>query len=227
MADSRDVTLGRRFICVFCFALPVGACVRNGRAAAPEAVLTAYGEALASGNADRAWALLSPAERARVPLDAFRQRVHDNPAEARELGGQLRRKRAVVVRAEAALDDGSPLALVGTREGFRLEDPLGRFYDQSTPRAALLAFVRAVERARWDVVLKLMPAGDRGALPEAELVTRLSARREELGRTASRLWIAREQPIEVIGDRATMPYGESFSARLVREEGLWRVESPE
>jgi hypothetical protein len=227
MADSRDVTVGWRFICAFCVVLLVGACVRSGRRAQPEAVLVAYGEALARGDAERAWALLSPADRARIPLEAFRRNLRQNPAEAHELGVQLQRGRTVAVRADAALDDGSPLSLVGTTEGFGLEDPLSRFYDRSTPRGALRAFVRAVQRSRWDVVLALMPAADRQALPEAAIVAGLAARRAELERVAARLWTARQQPIEVVGDRATMPYRESFSARFVREGGLWHVESPE
>ncbi len=227
MADSRDVTAGSRFICVFCIALPVSACVRGGRTAQPEPVLTAYGKALAEGDADRAWALLAPADQARVPLEAFRRSVRENPAEARELAAQLQRPRPVAVRASARLDDGSELGLVGTPEGYRLEDPLTRFYDQTSPRGVMLAFVRAVEHARWDVVLRLMPARDRSALPEPAMRAGLAAQRDTLSEVAARLWNAREQPIEVIGDRATMPYGESFSARFVREDGLWRVESPE
>jgi hypothetical protein len=227
MADSRDVMGIWRLICVFLIALPVGACVRGGRPAQPEATLTSFGAALASGDAERAWSLLSPDDQQRIPLEAFRRNLRENPAEARELGDQLQRKRAVVVRAEAALDDGGPLGLVGTREGFGLEDPLSRFYDQSSPRGSLLAFVRAVRRARWDVVLRLMPAAARAALPEPAMLEGLAARRDELGRVAARLWTAREQPIEVVGDRATMPYGESFTARFVHEDGSWRLESPE
>jgi hypothetical protein len=227
MADSRDVIGNWRLICVFSIALPVGACVRGGRSAQPEATLTEYGAALARGDAERAWSLLAPGDRERIPLEAFRRNLRENPAEARELATQLQRKRPVAVRAEAVLDDGAPLGLVGTAQGFRLEDPLSRFYDQSSPRGSLLAFIRAVQRSRWDVVLRLMPAGDRAALPEPAMLAGLAGRRDELGRVAARLWIARGQPIEVVGDRATMPYGESFSARFVREEGLWRVESPE
>ena len=35
------------------------------------------------------------------------------------------------------------------------------FYDQSTPRAALRSFVRAMERERYDVVLRMVPNADR------------------------------------------------------------------
>jgi hypothetical protein len=227
MADSRDVTVGWRFICVFCVALLVGACVRRDSSAQAGRVLAAYGAALDRGDLERAWGLLSPAERARVPLEAFRRQIAANPAEARELGRQLQRPRPLEVRAEGALDDGSPLGLVGTSEGFRLEDPLSRFYDQTSPRGALRSFVRAVERARWDVVERLLPARARDGMTTEQITAGLAARHEELKRIAARLSIAREQPIEVIGERATMPYAESFTARLVRQEGLWRVESPE
>lgn len=225
MADSLDVTVGRRLVCVFCATLLVGACVRRG--ASPEAVLAAYGAALARGDAEGAYALLAPHERARITLAAFAGLLRENAAEARELGARISRATQPVIRATATLDDGSLLTLERGASGFQLEDPLSRFYDQSSPRAALVAFVRAVERARWDVVSALLPRSARAGLQPAALASRLADHREQLSRVAARLWVAREQPIEVIGDRATMPYGESFSARLLLEEGLWRLESPE
>jgi hypothetical protein len=158
--------------------------------------------------------------------DAFRRVVAENQAEARELGARLARTPRPEVWAETRLDDGTPVRLEQGERGFGLQDPLRRFYDQSTPRAALWTFVRAVERARWDVVYRLLPQADR-QLDVHAFAERMAAHREPLTRTAARLWIARDEPIEVVGDRATMQYGESFSARLVREEGLWRLESPE
>lgn len=225
MADSRDVTDRRRFACVFCATLLVGGCVRGGTS--PAAVVAAYAAALARGDAASAYALLTPAEREQLSLAAFSAQLAANRAEARELAAVLARAPRPVVKATTKLADGSLLTLERGEAGFGVEDPLRRFYDQSSPRAALLAFVRAIERGRWDVLVGLVPVSERTGLAPAELVSRLQARREELGRVAARLWSAREQPIEVIGDRATMPYDESFCARFLLEEGLWRVESPE
>jgi len=72
-----------------------------------------------------------------------------------------------------------------------------------------------------------MPNVDRGELDAAALGARLSARREELTRTSQRLAGFLDAPIEVVGDRATMPYGESYTARFLREDERWKLEEME
>ena len=50
---------------------------------------------------------------------------------------------------------------------------------------------------------------------------------EEVQRTAALLKTSLDQPIEVVGERATMPYGERFAVRFLLEDGVWKIEDPE
>jgi hypothetical protein len=190
--------------------------------------LLAYARALRARDATAAYALLSPADQAALGPEEFARRLRENPAEADELATQLERAAPPRLVATVQLEDGTQLALERrARGGFRVLDPLSRFYSQASPRAALHSFIRAVERERWDVILALMPNADRAGLDAASLGRSLTTRREELSRLVALLATERDSPIELIGDRATMPYAESFTVRFVREDGLWKIEDPE
>jgi hypothetical protein len=230
VADSRDVTSVRRLIYVFLGVLVsalVGACGLPGRRAQPAAVLAQYAAALQKGDATRAYALVDAEDRATLDPTAYAARLARDAREARELGDRIARAPAPRVFARVTLEDGTELTLERGPDGFRVSDAVSRYYAQETPRAALLSFIRAVEHERWDVVLALMPAAEREGLDAALLGKQLLERREELTRTVARLAVSRNEPIEVVGDRATMPYRESFTARFVREEGLWKLEDPD
>ena len=203
-------------------------CVAIGPPRTPSGALSAYAEALAAGDADAAHALLTPADRARISREEFAAALRENGPEARELAAELEHAERPRVTAVVLLEDGSALRLErAERGGFRVVDPLTRFYAQSSPREALVSFIRAVERKRWDVVLGLMPESERAGLDAASLGRLLEARLEELSRLVGLLSIARHNPIEVVGDRATMPYAESYTARFLRENGRWKIEDPE
>jgi hypothetical protein len=53
------------------------------------------------------------------------------------------------------------------------------------------------------------------------------AERESVERMLSALREHLDDPIEVVGNRATMPYGEHARVQLVREGNAWKVEDPE
>ena len=237
MSDSRDVTKGLRLFYIFLSApvsVFVGACgllSSSHGAAQPDHIVRAYADALARGDAARAYALLGAADRRAIEPAAYARLVARDAAEARELSALLTHAAPARVSAQVRLDDGTELALELEDGRFRIVDPLTRLYGQASPHEALRSFVRAVERSRWDVLLDLMPAVERAGLDAAELGRRLTARREALTRMTALLAAALRGPpapaIEIVGDRATMPYGESFTARLVRENELWKVEEPE
>ena len=96
-------------------------------------------------------------------------------------------------------------------------------------RAALPGATRVANPGCYPTAfaLALMPAADREGLSAADLERSLAPRLEELTRLAALLATALEAPIEIVGERATLPYGESFSMRFVRESDGWKVEDPE
>lgn len=190
-------------------------------------MLRDYAAALMAGDAERAYRQLTPQEREGLSEAEFGARLRRDQGEARELAARLARAPAPHVYARVELDDGSTVELERGPDGFRLRDPLTRYYGQSSPREALRSFIRAVEHQRWDVVLALMPEADRAGLDAARLGSLLRPRYEELTRTVARLAVHVTAPIEVVGDRATMPYRDSYTARFVREAGLWKLEDPD
>ncbi|MDB4988337.1 MAG: hypothetical protein JWN04_3515 [Myxococcaceae bacterium] len=237
MADSRDVTRSRRLACIFLrvsFSALVGGCglghARLGpsrRIARPEAVLAAYADALARGDSQAAYELLSPGDRQALDLSSYRKLMALDAAEARELAVAMEQAGPARVTAHVQLAGGGELTLELAGDSFAVVDPLSRYYGQASPRAALRSFVRAVEHARWDVILALMPAVDSAGVDPTVLRGQLEARREELTRMSALLAASLDSPIEVVGDRATMPYGESYTARLIREDAGWKLEDPQ
>jgi hypothetical protein len=193
----------------------------------PEDAVHAFAEALSAGRLERAYELLSSAQRESLTLVDFKRKIHNNPEESKALSQALERVRQVRVQALVELADGRRLFLTQDGNKFAIDEPLAEFYSQATPRAALHSFVAAIEASRWDVLLSLMPTADRTGLDAAALERSLAPRMEELTRLAALLASALEAPIEIVGERATLPYGESFSMRFVRESDGWKVEDPE
>jgi hypothetical protein len=208
-------------------AVLAGACAPVRSDVGPESTLSAFSEALQKGDARRAYGLMSEAYRERVSYADFEKQIKDNPAETEALSRALLKRAHTVTHVEVELADGRQVRLAEGRQGFVVDSPIADFYSQATPRDALETFIRAVENARWDVVYALMPNADREGLDPATLGKNLEAQIEELTRIVTLLKTSRELPIEVVGDRATMPYGESFTARFVREDGRWKLEDPE
>lgn len=209
-------------------ALAVPACART--AAGPTDTLAAFGAALERKDWAAAYALTSSDFRARMPLPAFRAALEDGGAETQALARRLRAEgEGRAPRVTVELPPGEGASLVGEGGRWLLDEPaLVEPWSQRTPRAALRAFVRALEQRRYDVVLRLAPARRRAGLTaeamrafwEGEHATENAAR---LGRLRAALGA----PIVEVGDEARMPYGADEEARLVREDGAWKIEDPD
>ncbi|MCC7537388.1 MAG: hypothetical protein IT379_14290, partial [Deltaproteobacteria bacterium] len=121
-----------------------------------------------------------------------------------------------------------PLRLIEEDGSWRVDDPVVDFYRQDSPRAALRSFVEALSRRRYDVVLRFVPNADREGM-NAETIRRWmeGEEREDVERLMTNLRAHLDDPIEVVGDRATMHYAERFAVQFVREDGVWRIEDPD
>jgi hypothetical protein len=207
-------------------ALSLG-CAQERKEIGPEATLDAFARALRSGDTRAAYALMSEDYRDRVSFPDFDRRIRENGSEAKALADALGKRAEQTTHVDVRLADGTALTLERTSGGYAITTPVAEFYAQDSPRAALDSFIRAVERSRWDVLWSLMPEADREGLDAAKLGKNLEGQVEELTRIVALLKASRELPIEIVGERATMPYGESFTARFVQENGVWKVEDPE
>ncbi len=208
--------------------LAAGGCGRGGHRT-PESALEAFSEALRERDYASAYRLLAKEYRAEVTLHEFRERLERNPEERDELSALLARPAGESrITAEVPYGDGEVLRLRFEGGRWRLVGNVFDFYDQSTPRAALRSFVRAIERRRYDVVLRFVPNADREGMTEERLREAWEGpSREAIARLVENLRANLDNPITRTGDHATMPYGDRFTAELLFEDGVWKVQDPE
>jgi len=196
----------------------------------PGATLRDYAAALVDGRADDAYRLLSDEARRGTSLEAFRRMVKDNREEAREMGRSLdRHTSAPVVSATLTGVDGQELHLVLENGKWKVDAADIDLYAQDTPRHTIQGFLRALERKRYDVLVRYASEQHREGL-DANLLREAWEKKEH--DQIEQLIVALKQalptaPIEEAGERAQMPYGNGTAIQLVREHGLWKIESPE
>jgi hypothetical protein len=195
----------------------------------PEATLLAFSRALAEGRDEDAYALMAAEYRARVGLPAWKQKLREHPQEILELTNALGRARGPAREtAEVEVGDGQSVMLADPARGWLITTDLLDFYDQSTPRAALRSFLRAMRAKRYDTVLRFIPDADReGVTPDRLERTALDPGREDTERVLRSLEQHLEAPIEIAGERATMPYAEQRQVSFVREGTRWKLEALE
>jgi hypothetical protein len=203
-------------------------CVACGapRAEDPQSALRAYARALDEGRADDAYRMLSEEARRGISLEAFRRMVKDSPDDVREIAKALGRPTSTpVVTATVTSSSGQELQLVLENGKWKVEATAIDLYAQDTPRHAIQGFVRAVERKRYDVVLKFVPDTHKEGLDAAKLKAAWEGHdKEEIEQVVSALKQALPTAsIEETGDRATMAHG-AGTMQLVRERGLWKIE---
>lgn len=210
-------------------AIALSGCAGLSAGATPESAVASFASALREGRTRDAYALMSESYRRRVPFEEFERYFRDYPVEVRETARSLSARRGrPEEEARVTYGEGEQLRLVREGGDWRVATDVVDFYDQSSPRAALRAFVRAMERRRYDVVLRLIPEADREGMSEERMREAWEGEgREEVERLLANLRASLDNPIEEVGDRATMVYGDRFRVQFVRERGAWRIEDPD
>jgi hypothetical protein len=192
----------------------------------PSSVLRSYALALEQGRADDAYRMLSDDARRGISAEAFRRMIKDDPEGMAEIGRSLERPTTpAVVTATVTSPGGQELHLVLDGGKWRVDAAAIDLYAQDTPRRAIAGFVRALERKRWDVVVRYVPDAHKAGLDAGKLKAAWEGTEKD---EIQQLVLALKQAlpaaaIEETGDRATMPYG-SGSIQLVKEHGLWKIE---
>lgn len=194
----------------------------------PDDTVRAFAAAVAAGRTDDAYALMSADYRAGHSRDAFvRSLPSPSSPEGQSPLGRLAKGHAQL-RAEVELGDGERLSLVQEPDGWRFaRDPL-ELYPQRAPDEALRSFVRAIERKRWDIVLRFIPQKYRNTITAETLQKSWEGeRRNELMAQLATARAHLDEPIELVGDEARLPLGERRQVKLVREDGVWKIETLE
>ena len=189
----------------------------------------AFARALNQGKPEDAYALMSQDYKKRVSFQQFKSQLEGNAQETLEVGNALSHVRGPArQRATVMYDDDRELELRREGNSWLVATDVVGYYDQSTPRAALHAFVRALEHKRYDVVMRLIPDADREGITTDRMEQAWSSdQREDVERMLNNLREHLTDPIEIIGDHATMPYGEHLRVQFVREAAGWKIEDPE
>ncbi|PID38332.1 MAG: hypothetical protein CSA24_00905 [Deltaproteobacteria bacterium] len=220
-----------RSVLVLALLLPwVAGCPKKGASTVrPDEVLKAYAKALKGGDYGKAHRLMSKEMQKRYPRAAFIKLLKASPKEVARLVAQAEDKSAKVeIQAVVALSEGDTLALKVEDGKWRLAaDPID-FYSQRTPREALRSFIRAIERRRYEVVLRFVPSKWAAAMTKAKIQAMWEGeKRGEVELLLKELKKNADAPIQVSGNTATMPYGVDKRVSFVREDGLWKVEDPD
>jgi hypothetical protein len=192
----------------------------------PQSVLHAYARALEEGRAEDAYAMLSEDARRGVSLEAFRRMVRESHDDVKEIGQALSRPTSPpLVTASLTTPSGQEIDMVLENGRWRVEATAIDLYAQDTPRHAVTGFLRALERKRYDMILRYVPDSHKEGLDAAKLKAAWEGHdKEEMEQVLSALKGALPSvSIEEVGDTAQMPYG-SGVMRLVREHGLWKIE---
>lgn len=192
----------------------------------PQSVLRSYARALEEGRADDAYRMLSDDARRGISPEAFRRMVKDDPDEVREIGKSLQRPTTpAVVTATVTSAGGQELTLVLEHGKWRVDTSAIDLYAQDTPRHAVQGFVRALERRRYDVILRYVPDAHKEGLDVAKLRAAWEGPdKDEMAQVLAALkQTLPNASIEETGERATLAYG-AGTMQLVRERGLWKIE---
>jgi hypothetical protein len=225
MRGKRHALMLSLSLAMSCALACVGGC-GGARAEDPESVLRSYARALEEGRADDAYRLLSDEARRGMSLEAFRRMVKDNPEEVREIGKSLARPAgAPVVTATLTGPRGEELELVMENGKWKVDLASIDFYAQDTPRHAITGFVRALERKRYDVIMRYVPDAHKEGLDAQKLKAAWEGHdKDEISTVLAALKQALPTAqIEETGDHATLAYG-AGTLQLVRERGLWKIE---
>jgi hypothetical protein len=214
----------RRLAPLLAFALLCAACAPGLED--PEAVLHAYARALDEGRSEDAYRMLSDDAKRGISLEAFRRMMRESQSDVKEVGQALSRPTSPpVVTATLSTPSGQEIDLVLENGRWRVEATAIDLYAQDTPRHAVQGFVRALERKRYDMILRYVPDSHKEGLDAAKLKTAWEGHdKEEMTQVLSALKQALPgATIEEAGDSAQMPYGPGVM-RFVREHGLWKIE---
>ena len=195
----------------------------------PERVLKMYVQALKTGQFDRAYDLTSLSFRKRHSRTAFKRLLRENKSGLKHSIGQLKGGPVQTkIQAEVKYGSNETLHLEVEKGRWKIASDPTDFYSQKTPEDALRSFIRAIERKRYNIVLRFVPARWADAMTVGKLKKQWEGgKQKEVTALLKALKENLKAPIHRSGDRATMPYGEKSEVSFVLEEGVWKIEDPD
>ncbi|MFO0661346.1 MAG: hypothetical protein U0165_16160 [Polyangiaceae bacterium] len=222
-----------RVLALFAAAALVTGCGSSAFSQGPSETLRAYSRAVQEKRVEDAYRLLSRDAKRGLSLEAFRRMLLESPDDANELARGLARPASdPVVTAKVITPQGDELVMIFENGKWRIDGSSLDFYSQATPKQAIVGFLRAFERKRYDVLIRYVPDSKKAAdasspeLDEARLRESFEGPQKEdfLHLTQAIKAAMGTSNIEETNDRASMQYGANGTLQLVREHGIWKIE---
>lgn len=205
----------------------LGAC-GPASAPTPDTAVDRYARALAARDWKEAYALLSEDNRVELSLEQFERLMKANE---REVDDALRRIRSrsspPYVTATVHTASGERLLLVYEEGGWKIDASAIDLYSQRAPRTALGSFIRAYDHDRYDVLLRFVPRRDLEELTPGALKAAWEGEmKAEIEQIVEALRVSYSTAqLEILGEHATMSYGNGAAIELVLEDGSWKIEN--
>ena len=196
-----------------------------GPSTGAEGTLDKYGRALKNHEFGQAYDLMSSSFRSKVSRDDYVRMMRDNPREVDETADRLRGKHgSLEVSAEFEYGIGDQMRLVQEGGRWRIATNPLAFYDQSTPKNALLSFIRAFRLERWDIMLRFVPNQYREKMDATKLKAQFTGpSKDQMEALMNSLEANVDDQIYERGNDARMSYGERYEVKFIKEDGVWKL----
>jgi hypothetical protein len=211
-----------RWFAVSVFAVAMAGC---RPISGPQATLDRYARLLHNHDYAAAYDLMSADYRSRVTRDDYVKAMRDAPREVDDTADKLTASQtSVEVSAEFTFGLGESLRMIQEGGRWRVAHDALNYYDQSSPRMALRAFVRAYQLQRWDVMLRFVPAAYAGKMTADKVQAQFTGpSKPQIEALVAVLSANTNEPITENGNAATLSYGVNNEVSFVREDGLWKI----
>jgi len=194
----------------------------------PDAAVNRYAQALKAEHWEEAYALLSDESRAELSLQQFEQlMVKNRQALTQFLARVETRNTQAHVTASLRTSAGDELTLVYQEGAWRIDESALDLYSQREPRVALASFVHAYDHRRFDVLLQFVPRSHAEGLSEQTLKSAWEGgMKSEMEQVVEALRVSyKTAKLEILGEHATMSYGNGATVELILEDGAWKIEN--
>jgi hypothetical protein len=191
----------------------------------PAQTLDRYSRALKNHDFASAYDLMSSSFRSKVSRDEYVRMMRENPKEVDETAQRLNGKHgSMEVSAEFEYGLGDTMRLMQEDGHWKIASNPLEFYDQTSPKTALVSFLRAYRLGRWNVMLRFVPNQYREKMDEKKMEAQFSGpSKEQMESLMSTLEANVDEPITVRGNDARMAYGDRYEVKFIKEDGVWKL----
>lgn len=205
--------------------LAISSCRGGGQA---NDVLERYAEALESNRFKEAYDLMDNDYREAHSFETFLAGLEEAVDTPREVAAKIRNSKKREIRGAMSLKGGDSIPMIYEDGAWKIVGNPVDFYDHSSPRSSLRAFVMASEMKRWDMLLLLSPENYRDKMTALDIKSHFEGvNKAFIEQMIVELKDGIGNDIKDYGDKAEMNYGDARLFRFVKEGEEWKVLDPD